>query len=362
MANLRSTVIMKTDICGFTTRVKNLSEFDLSSLLNQHKIFISDIAAKNEGSIVKGEGDSFWIIFPSVTTASLAAVEMQQELRAMQPGKGDDERLAIRIAIALGDVLHQDRDIFGDTVNLTARIESVTPPDEIYLSQAAWLALNKAEVRTAFVNEFSLKGMSEPEKLYKIDQKHKTRIIKNQAIVFTNIRNFPGYQEDKSIEEIELFLNYLDQIQREVCESYGGTIRLIIGDAYFLTFPESYLALAAVEKLCNKWTAFIQSHQINCGIAVGIHKGDLNIFRSCIYGTDINMTARHRNFKAVVVPDKAKNSVIVSERIKNEIVETKWEYNLQKLEIGQIWDKLTDSKLKELIKANNVYELIVEGN
>ncbi|WP_242057075.1 MULTISPECIES: hypothetical protein [Oscillatoriales] len=52
------------------------------------------------------------MIFSSVTTAALAAVEMQQELRAIQSGKGDDERLSIRISISLGDVLHQDRDIF----------------------------------------------------------------------------------------------------------------------------------------------------------------------------------------------------------------------------------------------------------
>ncbi|WP_432812932.1 adenylate/guanylate cyclase domain-containing protein [Pantanalinema sp. GBBB05] len=60
--------------------------------------------------------------------------------------------------------------MFGDSVNLAARIESVTPAGETYLSQAAWLALNKAEVSTEFVDSFSLKGMSEPEKVYRINQ------------------------------------------------------------------------------------------------------------------------------------------------------------------------------------------------
>lgn len=83
---------------------------------------------------------------------------MPQELRRLQSGKSDDNRLSIRVMIALGDVLHQDRDIFGDTVNFTATIESITPQNEIYCSQAAWLALNKAEVQTSFVNEFSWKG------------------------------------------------------------------------------------------------------------------------------------------------------------------------------------------------------------
>ena len=56
MANLRSTVIVKTDICGYTARVKKLSQSDLSSLLNDHKNFISDISTRNEGSVIKGEG------------------------------------------------------------------------------------------------------------------------------------------------------------------------------------------------------------------------------------------------------------------------------------------------------------------
>jgi class 3 adenylate cyclase len=104
MANLRSTVIVKTDICGYTARVKKLSQSDLSSLLNQHKNFISDISTRNEGSVIKGEGDSFWMIFPSVTAAAMAAIEMQQELRAEQSSKSNDERLAIRVSITLGDL------------------------------------------------------------------------------------------------------------------------------------------------------------------------------------------------------------------------------------------------------------------
>ena len=216
MANLRSTVIVKTDICGYTVRVKKLSQSELSRLLNEHKTFISDISIRNEGSLIKGEGDSFWLVFPSVTAAAMAALEMQQELRAQQSSKSNDERLAIRVSITLGDVLHQDKDIFGDTVNLTARIESVTPQDEIYLSQAAWLALNKAEVQTSFVNEFSLKGMSEPEKVYKVDQSHKTRIIENQAIVKADLRGFIAYQESNSIKDVEYLLTNFDAFEKNI--------------------------------------------------------------------------------------------------------------------------------------------------
>ena len=127
MTALRLTAIMKTDISGSTPRFRSLTGTDLAASLAEHRVLISRLTAEQDGRIVKGEGDSFWIIFPSVTAASLAAISMQEELGRAQSNKGDD-RLAMRIVITLGDVLHEDGDIFGDAVALAARIESVTPP------------------------------------------------------------------------------------------------------------------------------------------------------------------------------------------------------------------------------------------
>ncbi|MCI0555348.1 MAG: adenylate/guanylate cyclase domain-containing protein, partial [Anaerolineae bacterium] len=172
MATLRTTVILKTDIVDSTPRVAGQTQSEMGLQRKQHKQFISDVAIKNRGAIFQEEGDAYWIEFPSVTTAVLATIQMHQNLRSMQAGKGEKQRLAIRAAITVGDILHQESDSIGTTMSLTARIEKITPPDEIYLSHAAWLVLNKAEVQTSFVNEFNLKGFSEPEKVYKVDQKH----------------------------------------------------------------------------------------------------------------------------------------------------------------------------------------------
>ena len=153
MANLRTTVILKTDIVDSTPRLAEQTQAEMGLQRKQHKQFITEVANKNFGSIFQEEGDGYWIEFPSVTTAVLAAMEMHQNLRTMQAGKGEKQRLAIRAAITVGDVLHQETDSIGTTMNLTARIEKVTPPDETYLSHAAWLILNKAEVQTSYVND-----------------------------------------------------------------------------------------------------------------------------------------------------------------------------------------------------------------
>ena len=355
-SNIRSTVIVKTDICGYTTRVKTLSDTELSALLDQHKGFISSIVARNSGSIIKGEGDSFWIIFPSVTTAALAALEMHAELRQMQSGKSDEERLAIRVVITLGDVLHQDHDIFGDTVNLTARIEGVTPPDDIYLSQSAWLALNKAEIRSAYVNEFILKGFKEPVKVYKIEQQHKTRVIQNQILVATDIAGFTRFYQTHTIAETEDLLVFLDESIKQVCEAHGGVIRLILGDGYFLSFPEALFALEAVEQFAQRWIEFMREKNINCGQHIGIHKGDFNIFRSCLYGPDVNLT-----FGLLEISTSNKRSdvnILVNGKVRKEIIGTNWEMRLKQVFAEPLQEK-SQPRLAEFIRDNGLFEMVL---
>ncbi len=194
MTTLRTTVIMKTDIGGSTVRFRALPEVDLDALLTEHRHFVTRLAAAHDGRIVKPEGDGFWVVFPSVTAGALAAMRMQEELRLAQPGKGDD-RLAMRIVLTLGDVLHQEGALVGDAVVLATRIEERTPLDAIYLSAAAWLAVNQAEVRTAFVDTFTLKGFPEPVSVYRIEQTHRTRVITGQDIVITDLHGFGAMAE-----------------------------------------------------------------------------------------------------------------------------------------------------------------------
>src|SRR5215468_1982096 len=177
MNPLRTTVIMKTDISGSTSRFRELLTADLQALLGEHRDFLARHAAKHDGCIIKSAGDGHWLEFPSVTGAAKAAIEMQEGLRLAQPNRGDN-RIAIRIVIALGDIAVQDGDFIGDVfATLATRVEAITPPDEIYLTAAARLALTSAEIQTALVESFALKGFAEPIPVYRIEQRHRTRTI-----------------------------------------------------------------------------------------------------------------------------------------------------------------------------------------
>jgi class 3 adenylate cyclase len=332
MAQLRSTVIVKTDLSGFMAKVASLSGTELSALLAGHRDLIREIAARHEGSIIKGEGDSFWLTFDSVTAASLAAIECQQELRANQPGQTDERRLAMRAVISLGDVLHQESDIFGDAVNLAARIETVTPRDEIYMSEAAWLAMSKAEVRTGFVGEFRLKGLDGPVKVYRIEQQHRTRIIKDQVIVFTDLRGFSSFTASRALGDVEALLLSLDSYHKEVCEKYGGVVRMIVADSYHLTFADPRSALSAVEELRERWASYCKLVNSRCSLGIGIHKGDSFLFRSFLYGVDINVTTMLQGLSRKVAPNTT--CVLLSGKMKRALAGTDWEGRIRPVEIS----------------------------
>src|SRR5262245_7136528 len=94
MTNLRATVIMKTDMCASTARLRQLPESDMGVVFTEHQSLIARVGSTHGGQIVKSEGDGFWLVFPSATAAALAAVAMRDDLRLAQPNRGDD-RLAM---------------------------------------------------------------------------------------------------------------------------------------------------------------------------------------------------------------------------------------------------------------------------
>ena len=322
---------MKTDISGSTVRFRELAEADLHALLIEHREFLRRHAAAHDGRIIKPEGDGFWLVFPSVTVAALAAMAMQEELRLAQPNKAAD-RLAMRVVITLGDVLHEEGALVGDTVVLTTRIESVTPPDAIYLAAAAWLAVNQAEIRTAFVDTFPLKGFSDSVSVYRVEQTHRTRVIANQYILVTDLRFFSRIIETAPMTTVEKILETLFGLTNRVAGEFSGTVRFSAGDAYYLTFADASLAMAAAERLSESWGAFVRQEKLPCHMNVALHQGMLYAFRSYLYGPGINVASQvERASAGVLAPDEG--SIFVTGEVRSELAGTVWETRLELVDL-----------------------------
>jgi adenylate cyclase len=328
MNPLRTTVIMKTDISGSTSRFRELLAADLQALLSNHRDFVAHHAAEHEGRIIKAAGDGYWLEFPSVTAAAKAAIDMQEALRLAQLNRGDD-RLAIRIVIALGDIAVQDGDFIGDVLALATRVEAVTPPDEVYLTAAARLALTSAEIQTALVESFTLKGYSEPVPVYRIEQRHRTRIIADTYILFSDLSGF-GRMMDAGPASItvERILDALDELIRAAARDLGGTVRFNLGDSYCVTFDEAAKAIEWAVRLTRSWEAIRHQQQFNCTISVGMHRGTLYTFRSFLYGRDVWIASQLQSTSAKML-GRGESGIFVTGAVRGALFDAPLQDRLQ---------------------------------
>jgi class 3 adenylate cyclase len=346
MTVLRTTAIMKTDISGSTARFRALGEADLHALFVEHREFLARHAAAQGGEIVKPEGDGFWLVFPSVTAAALGAMAMQEELRLAQANKADD-RLTMRVVIALGDVLHEDGALVGDTVALTARIETLTPADEIYLSASAWLAMNHAQIRTAPVGAFALKGFGDAVPVYRIEQMHRTRVIADQYIVFTDLRAFSRLLDPPSLTTVERVLDRLFELINQVVPKLGGSVRFSAGDAYCLTFGDADAAVAAAERISAAWEAFVRAERLPCPVNIAIHQGILYAFRSYLFGPGLEVAsgAERASTRAL---QTGEGGIFLTGQARKGLTGSGWDARLRRVDVDSDDRRLADIEIYRL--------------
>jgi len=325
LSKLKSKPIMKTDIKGFSTHIGLLNDLELSKLLEEHKNFIKSKIEIYEGIIVKGEGDAFWIIFNSVTDAVNSAREIQNELRESKIGVTDNSRLSIRISISLGDILIKDKDIFGEAVNLCARIETITPPDEVYISNAAYLSLRKKDIPVDFVGMYSFKGFKDKENIYKINLKYKTLILDDICIMFTDIEKFSSIFNDVKI--LEKSYDEINNIVQETVSKFGVKIINIMGDAFLLTCTNSDNMIKAAIHISKNWNKYIKINNLNNYIRLGIDRGHVKIYRSLAGGQVMNNAALLESFSKKLKNENKSIVAISKTMIKNVSSNIKTQFN-----------------------------------
>jgi class 3 adenylate cyclase len=327
MNPLRTTVVMKTDISGSTSRFRELLTADLQALLGEHRTFLGQHAAEHGGRIIKPAGDGYWLEFPSVTGAAKAAIAAQEELRLAQLNRGHD-RLSIRVVIAVGDVAVHGDDFIGDVFALVTRIEAITPPDEIYLTAGARLALTSAEIQTALVESFVLKGFVEPMPIYRIEQRHRTRVIPEICILFLDLRGFGKLMDAGPITKIERTLDMLDVVSYGTAQEFSGTVRFNHGDSYCITFAEPAQAMAAAERLIREWDAIRHLEQFDCTINIALHRGTLYLFRSFFYGRDVWIASQLQSASTKLLTSD-ENGIFVTDALHSVLFGTPWHNRLQ---------------------------------
>lgn len=164
--------VMLTDLQGYSTKSASSSRSELMSLVQTHNNLLKPVIDFYNGTIVKSLGDSFLCTFESATDAAVCAIAIQiitKEYNRRLPSK--DGSLIVRVAVSSGDVSIEDGDIFGEAVNLAARMEKLEEIANggIALNEATYLLVNRQEIHAEMVGEHSFKGISQPVKVYRLD-------------------------------------------------------------------------------------------------------------------------------------------------------------------------------------------------
>lgn len=170
--------ILLTDIANFTEHTSAHSREEMHKLLRRHNRLLKATVKYYGGRYVKSTGDGMLTVFRSSTNAVQCAMAIQDTLAEYNYEREEADRLHVRVALHLGEIRWESRkDIMGEAVNLVSRIEEITPPDGVYLSETVYMSMNKAEVPAEFVEKHEFKGIIDPVTVYRVPSGQKTRLV-----------------------------------------------------------------------------------------------------------------------------------------------------------------------------------------
>ena len=161
--------ILATDVVGYS-RLMEADEADtLARLKSTRENLIDPKIAAYNGRIVKLMGDGALVEFPSVVDAVTCAVEIQRTMAECNAELPKEKQLEFRIGINLGDVIIEGADIYGDGVNVAARLEGLAPPGGVLISGTAFDQVErKLDYGFEFLGEQRVKNIEKPVRLYRV--------------------------------------------------------------------------------------------------------------------------------------------------------------------------------------------------
>jgi len=165
----RLAAILAADVAGYS-RLMGEDEEGTHAALTALRREVSDPKiAEHRGRIVKTTGDGLLVEFPSVVDAVRCAVELQREMALRNGGVAKERRIEFRIGINLGDIIIDEHDIYGDGVNVTARLEALAEPGGIWVSGVVRDQVrDKVDFGFEDLGEQQVKNIARPVHVYRI--------------------------------------------------------------------------------------------------------------------------------------------------------------------------------------------------
>ena len=234
----RLAAILAADVAGYG-RLMGQDEAGVLARLRAHRRELIDPKiAEHKGRIVKTTGDGMLVEFPSVVEAVACAVAVQRAMAERNTATPEDQRIVFRVGINLGDIIVEDGDIFGDGVNIAARLEAMAEPGGICISRTVLTQTRgKLDFPTEVLGNQALKNIAQPVHVFRVlaETKHVPKsaalpLPEKPSIAVLPFQNMSGdpeqeYFADGMVEEIITALSrirWLFVIARNSSFTYKG--------------------------------------------------------------------------------------------------------------------------------------------
>ncbi len=201
---LEKLAILFADICGSTALYEKLGDDLARKIISRCITTMTSRIPAYQGKLIKTIGDEIMVTFPSAEAAFNAACAMHLAMKNDQPL--DDTPLHIRIGFNFGEVIQESDDVFGNTVNVAARVAAITRAGQTMATQAVFIAL-PADLRNRMrqILRAEFKGKQEYHEVY--------QVICEQEDTLSTRFGMPAYRKPPDNDE-EMLLRYRDQTFR----------------------------------------------------------------------------------------------------------------------------------------------------
>ena len=162
------TAILSADAKGYSRLMAENEEATVRTITAFREI-VTEVVQKHRGRVVDSPGDNILAEFASAVDAVRGGVEIQEELKARNAELPENRRMEFRIGINLGDVIHEEERIYGDGVNIAARVEGLAEGGGICISGTVYEHIkNKLALGYQYLGEHSVKNIPEPVRVYRV--------------------------------------------------------------------------------------------------------------------------------------------------------------------------------------------------
>ena len=165
----RLAAIMAADVVGYSRLMGQDEAGTLAMLKIRRKETLEPLLSKHRGRLVKLMGDGVLVEFASAVNAIECAVELQKHMAAANEALPEDGRIVLRIGVNLGDVMAEGSDLYGDAVNISARLQEIAEPGGVLISGTAFdYVRNKVSVGFEDLGTQNLKNITLPVRVYRV--------------------------------------------------------------------------------------------------------------------------------------------------------------------------------------------------